>query len=128
MHRESATTYSDAISGRPAAELPPYPKSLLTPRDWASHFKNVLHRAMMVRSTTTEEACRCCGHARENLLHFATCEKAGDIFRKLHELTGTGPLRSQQEIERFALFALHPREAVAAVCARTYRLPSGVYT
>ena len=42
-----------------------YNNSLLTPRDWTSHFKNVMHRAMLTRSVTTQEPCRCCSYASE---------------------------------------------------------------
>ena len=96
-------------------ELPPdvghrYNTRLLTPRDWASHFKNVLHRTLLVRSITTEDPCRCCNHARENLQHFPSCDVAGEIFKELHTLTGTAPLRTVTERERFGLFALHPTE------------------
>ena len=54
-----------------------YNTRLLTPRDWGSHFKNVLHRALLVRSISSGEPCRCCGYAYENLQHFAKCEAAG---------------------------------------------------
>ena len=43
-----------------------YNTRLLTPRDWGSHFKNVLHRALLVRSISSGEPCRCCGYAYEN--------------------------------------------------------------
>ena len=88
-----------------------YNNRLLTPRDWTSHFKNVLHRAMLTRSVTTGEACRCCGYARENLQHFADCQGWGG-FRKLLKLTGLPELTGQNEKDRFGLFALHPKGRV----------------
>ena len=60
-----------------------YNTRLLTPRDWASHFKNILHRTLMVRSITTGDPCRCCNFARENIIHFATCEVAGKLWSDL---------------------------------------------
>ena len=83
-----------------------YNTRLLTPRDWASHFKNILHRALMVRSTTTGESCRCCNFARENIQHFATCEVASKLWDDLILLAGGEGLRNDKERERFALFAL----------------------
>ena len=50
-----------------------YNQRLLTPRDWASHFKNIMHRAMRVRSHDDRDpGCRCCRYARENIEHLAT--------------------------------------------------------
>ena len=63
-----------------------YNNSLLTPRDWTSHFKNVLHRAMLTRSVTTQSPCRCCGYARENLQHFADCPGWGG-FEEMRKLS-----------------------------------------
>ena len=85
-----------------------YNNSLLTPKDWHSHFKNVLHRAMVVKGNDpNDKACRACKHEYENLQHFATCEVVGKIFTALAELTDT-KLTNKTEIERFALFALRP--------------------
>ena len=85
-----------------------YGTGFLTPRDWASHFKNVLHRTLMVRSITTEEACRCCGYARENLQHFPDCEKAGKIFDDLRKLMRHAVINDAQQRARFGLFAILP--------------------
>ena len=60
-------------------ELPPdigqrYNLRMLTPKDWASHFKNVLHRAMLTRAQQPgDKQCRCCDAARESLQHFTSC-------------------------------------------------------
>jgi hypothetical protein len=98
-----------------------YNTRLLTPRDWGSHFKNVLHRALMVRSISTGEPCRCCSHAYENLQHFPTCDAAKKIFTDLYSLVTKHShvdhvfrppklLRSYGlQWERFCLFALLPR-------------------
>ena len=56
------------------------------PRDWTSHFKNVLHRALLTRSVTTQSPCRCCGYARENLQHFASCS-GWNGFEELRRMT-----------------------------------------
>ena len=42
-----------------------YNNALLTPKDWASHFKNVLHRGMRVKGHDPDDkACRCCKYAQ----------------------------------------------------------------
>ena len=84
-----------------------YKARLLTPRDWGSHFKNVLHRSLMVRSITTDEPCRCCGHAREDLRHFGRCDKAAQVFEDFQSLTET-PNIPDDKWDRFTLFALLP--------------------
>ena len=97
-----------------------YNLRLLTPRDWSSHFKNILHRGMWVHRE--EAPCRCCGHAYENIQHLATCEKLlRHVFRPLYELImmgwqspdGTCPLPKhssldRNELERFGLFCILP--------------------
>ena len=94
-----------------------YNNALLTPRDWASHFKNVLHRGMRVKGHDPgSQACRCCKHAFENLQHLSTCEIAGNIFREFARMVAveekSDRLRydelSLRERERFALFAAVP--------------------
>jgi len=89
-----------------------YNNRLLTPKDWMSHFKNVLHRGMRVRSHSSDaqaHGCRCCKHARENITHFASCVATGKIFLDLADLVGV-PIRqfSENDRNRFALFALTP--------------------
>ena len=109
-----------------------YNLSLLTPRDWASHFKNVLHRAMKVNSQDASKACRCCYQGRENLQHFAACPIVGRVFDDLAKLVahlgrsgqssgeaaGDPDARADlsefadftvTERERFCLFALTPK-------------------
>ena len=70
--------------------------------------KNVLHRALLVRSITTEEPCRCCGYAREDLQHFGRCSKASNIFREFHSLTNEKKI-PDNSWDRFSLFALLPQ-------------------
>ena len=63
---------------------------------------------LLTRSITTGEPCRCCRHARENLLHFAMCDKAGKIWVDLNEISGKHANMQGRERERFAMFALLP--------------------
>ena len=88
-----------------------YNTRLLTPRDWGSHFKNVLHRALMVRSITTGEPCRCCKFDREDLRHFGNCQVASTIFDNFHSLTDEEDLTGNDR-DRFCLFALLPKGAL----------------
>ena len=94
-----------------------YNCALLTPKDWASHFKNILHRSMWVKAhDDIDKACRCCKHAYENIQHFATCDVLGKLFASFAELvanSGVAILKNYDaftgtEKERFALFALTP--------------------
>ena len=86
-----------------------YNARLLTPRDWASHFKNVLHRNLLVRSKTDGGPCRCCNFDREDLIHFGRCERAGQIFKELAGMAEV-PQLTEEQWDRFTLFALTPAE------------------
>ena len=97
-----------------------YNNSLLTPKDWSSHFRNVLHRNMWVKGHDLDnQACRCCKYAYENIQHFVTCERICPIFETLAELAASEGVESLKaytsfttnEKERFALFAITPRGA-----------------
>ena len=106
--------WEDRIGALPGDLGRMYNTKLLTPRDWASHFKNVTHRALAVRSITTHEPCRCCGVDEERLTHFPFCEGAKEIFAEFHSLAGS-PIRvpPMHETEnkvwaRFCLFGLLP--------------------
>ena len=56
-----------------------------------------------------DPGCRCCKHARESLVHWATCDVVGDIFEALAKIAGlpTGSWTSEAR-ERWALFAIPP--------------------
>jgi len=57
-----------------------YRVRLLTPRDFMSHYKNILHRALLTRTKTSSplasRKCRLCGCGKENFTHRSTCEKS----------------------------------------------------
>ena len=85
-----------------------YNLRLLTPKDWHSHFKNVLHRAMRVKGNdSVDKACRACGHVHENLQHLATCGVVA-VFAAHARLTKTEGLDTQTKKERYNLFAITP--------------------
>ena len=80
-----------------------------------SHFKNVLHRRMQVRSTgidETQHGCRCCKHARENLQHFASCAFVWGVFAPLAAECGFTARSDRTASERFVLFGLLPEEKI----------------
>ena len=101
--------WAQRIGELPANVGARYNTRLLTPRDWGSHFKNILHRALLTHSIDGSGApCRCCGFARENIQHLATCEKLGKVFKTFRKLTGCPVPTNEKEWERFALFAITP--------------------
>ena len=48
---------------------------LLTPRDYASYYKNILHRALFLRVKQSggDRMCRCCGLREEHFAHLPVC-------------------------------------------------------
>ena len=67
---------------------------LLTPRDFMSHYKNILHRALLTRtkqnSPLASRKCRLCNRGTENFTHLVSCSKILPLwtrFRKLANLT-----------------------------------------
>ena len=68
---------------------------LLTPKDYSSYFKNILHRALLIRSKKPAEdgstKCRLCGGAEEHFPHFAVCPVLRPLWHKLAALAGVAP-------------------------------------
>ena len=69
-------------------------RKLLTPRDWMSYYKNVVHRSFMtnvrLRPGHPEEwACRCCRTDKESIQHFAKCPTLSPIWQKVGALAQT---------------------------------------
>ena len=56
-----------------------YRVRLLTPRDFMSHYKNILHRALLTRtkinSPLASHKCRLCNRGKENFPHLITCTR-----------------------------------------------------
>ena len=67
----------------------------------------MLHRSLLVRSITSDDPCRCCGFAREDLRHFGRCAKASKVFKEFHNLTKAEKV-PDDKWDRFSLFALLP--------------------
>ena len=92
-----------------------YNTSLLTPKDWMSHYKNVLHRAMWVKGhDPIDKACRVCRLAQESIEHYAECEKMRPIFEAFAHLASVDMSKATAvEWKRLALFSLPPRGKMA---------------
>ena len=66
-----------------------YRNAFLTPKDYHSHFKNILHRRLKVRSYAPHNGstqCRCCGNDDESITHFPECTKLRPLYSKFIEL------------------------------------------
>ena len=73
-----------------------YTSRLTTNNDIWAHFKNILHRRLVVRahcpSETGSNRCRCCGDARETHTHLVRCRVLWEVlkvFRRLSRVFGT---------------------------------------
>ena len=63
---------------------------LLTPKDYCSYFKNVLHRALLTRNRKPADdgdtKCRCCHAAVESLSHLPGCPSLLPCWNRLLSL------------------------------------------
>ena len=63
---------------------------LLTPKDYSSYFKNILHRALLTRSKCPTEdgatCCRCCMGPTEHLAHLADCPALLPLWERIATL------------------------------------------
>jgi hypothetical protein len=79
-----------------------YSSKVLTPRDWASHFKLILHRAFFTRTINPKapsSRCRCCHREPERIVHFAKCSKIAEVWKYYDRLTKV-PLKSRSPTYR----------------------------
>jgi hypothetical protein len=70
-----------------------YKPGLATPKDYGSHFKLILHRAMLTNPhnpSASTHLCRCCGKERESITHFGKCTKLRPVFEFMREFDGGG--------------------------------------
>ena len=65
-----------------------YKPGLATPKDFGSHFKLVLHRAMLTNPHNPQansHMCRLCGQERESLLHLGTCTWLKPVYEVMRK-------------------------------------------
>ena len=82
-----------------------YTTGLLTPKDYAPHFKNILHRRIFVRHVNPNarsHSCRCCRRSTETTTHLGECRRIPGMLNHIWQATGTKVTPST----RLNLFAL----------------------
>ena len=65
-----------------------YKPGLATPKDFGSHLKNILHRALRTNPHNPQASthkCRLCGEERESILHLGTCEWLRPVFEVMRK-------------------------------------------
>ena len=68
-----------------------YKPGLATPKDFGSHFKLILHRAMFTNPNNPQSdtaLCRVCNKERESILHFGRCQGLKPIFEFMRTFDG----------------------------------------
>jgi hypothetical protein len=70
-----------------------YTTTFLTPRDFHTHFKHMIHRALVTRerginiiNPACGSMCRMCGHYRESSTHIGECDTIRKIFTRINKL------------------------------------------
>ena len=66
-----------------------YTVGLQTPKDFGSHYKNIVHRSMWTNPhnpTARSPNCRLCKQTRETITHFGECPRLMPIFKALRLL------------------------------------------
>ena len=66
-----------------------YSSGLLTPKDYSSHFKNITHHRILLRSVRPHNGsalCRCCRRHTENTMHLASCKKIREVWLTFNRL------------------------------------------
>ena len=66
-----------------------YTVGLQTPKDFGSHYKNIIHRSMWTNPhnpTARSPNCRLCKQTRETITHFGECPRLMPIFKALRLL------------------------------------------
>ena len=87
-----------------------YRTRLLTPRDYMTHFKLILHRALLTRtinSKSSTKLCRLCNKEPERITHLPNCSKLKPIWNTLTKLFGYTTLTGQ-DWDRLILLGLTP--------------------
>ena len=82
-----------------------YREKLLTPKDFMTHFKLILHNALLTRNKDKTRLaigntqCRLCGEAKESVTHLPRCRCLTPIFNKFMTLSpNASPLPTSKGI------------------------------
>ena len=97
---------------------------LLTPKDYASYFKNILHAGLLLRSKQAfngSTMCRCCGAKEERFKHLASCGVLIPVWVRFRDL-----IRASPESLGLAKEPLHARLILLGVTWRGQMLPMGL--
>ena len=87
-----------------------YRSNLLTPRDYMTHYKLILHRGLLTRSingNTPKFLCRLCGNAEEKIRHLSRCCKLKPIWDRFLKLCALDNLTPIQR-DRLILLGIPP--------------------
>ena len=87
-----------------------FAQRLLTPKDYMTYFKLILHRALLVRNINPDaptSLCRICERETETISQLATCHKLKPFWHKFARLSCNPCLDSTQN-ERCILLGLLP--------------------
>lgn len=63
---------------------------LVTPTDYGTHYKCIVHRQMRLRRGDDGDRCRMCGEEKETIDHMGECEQMRDVFTNLRLVDGGG--------------------------------------
>ena len=88
-----------------------YRQRLLTPRDFMTHFKLILHRGLYTRANNrtglVSPLCRLCDSSLENIRHLTTCRRLRTIWDRFILLTNVN-CQTQQERDKLILLGISP--------------------
>jgi hypothetical protein len=63
-----------------------YKQGLLTPADFGTHYKCIVHRQFKLRRGEGGDSCRVCGTQKETVQHFGSCGGMKKIFQSLRTI------------------------------------------
>ena len=62
-----------------------YKQGILTPADYGSHYKCIVHRQFKLRRGEGGNACRLCGEHKESVQHFGKCRGLRRVFQSMRK-------------------------------------------
>ena len=89
---QTLLSWEDRLGPLPFFEIGArYTVGVLTPKDFGSHYKCILHRCFKTRAidrSTADPVCRVCGLERESVAHWGECIGLLPIYNALREIDG----------------------------------------